>query len=123
MDCLKISADDHIDLGCLPKDLWRPRASSALKDRAPQAEDRDGEEPWFRDGEVWGEYRGETWFAQARRQEALNRSGVGEPLRPTTPAKRLADMDRFRLRIRSAQSAVTPPYCTVSMRRRKPAKI
>ena len=94
MDYLKISADDHIDLGYLPKDLWLSRVPSAFKDRAPHVEDRDGEELWFCDGEVWGEYRGDRWFARPRRPTALDRGGVAEPLRPTSPEKRLADMNR-----------------------------
>ena len=94
MDDLKISADDHSDLGYLPRDLWRSRVPSPFKDRAPHVEDKDGDELWFCDGEVWGEYRGERWFARTRRPTALDRGGVAEPLRPTTPEKRLADINR-----------------------------
>jgi predicted TIM-barrel fold metal-dependent hydrolase len=94
LDYLKISADDHIDLGYLPKDLWESRVPSALRERAPHVEDIDGNELWLCDGEAWGEYRGEQWFARPRRPTALDRGGVAEPLRPTTPEKRLADMDR-----------------------------
>ena len=91
-----ISADDHIDLGYLPKELWTERLPNSLKDRAPHVEDR-GErgEYWVCDGETWGDYRGERWFARPKRNPlALDRGGVGEPRRPTTPEKRLADMDR-----------------------------
>jgi predicted TIM-barrel fold metal-dependent hydrolase len=91
-----ISADDHIDLGYLPKDLWTERLPKSLRDRAPHVEDRGEKgEFWVCDGETWGEYRGERWFARPRRNPlALDRGGVGEPHRPTTPEKRLVDMDR-----------------------------
>jgi predicted TIM-barrel fold metal-dependent hydrolase len=91
-----ISADDHIDLGYLPKDLWTERMPKSLRDRAPHVEDRGEKgEYWVCDGETWGEYRGERWFARSvRTRLALDRGGVGEAHRPTTPAKRLADMDR-----------------------------
>lgn len=91
-----ISADDHIDLGYLPKDLWTARLPKSLSQRAPHVEDRgEAGELWICDGESWGDYRGERWFARPDRNvSALDRGKVGEPERPTTPAKRLADMDR-----------------------------
>ncbi len=91
-----ISADDHIDLGYLPKDLWTDRLPTSLKDRAPHVEDRGEKgEFWVCDGETWGDYRGERWFSRPKRNPlALDRGGVGEPNRPTTPDKRLTDMDR-----------------------------
>jgi uncharacterized protein len=91
-----ISADDHIDLGYLPKDLWIERLPESLKERAPRVEDKGEKgEYWVCDGETWGEYRGERWFARPRRNPlALDRGGVGEAHRPTTPEKRLVDMDR-----------------------------
>jgi len=91
-----ISADDHIDLGYLPKDLWTERLPKSLRHRAPHVEDRGEKgEFWVCDGETWGDYRGERWFSRPKRNPlALDRGGVGEPGRPTTPHKRLADMDR-----------------------------
>jgi len=91
-----ISADDHIDLGYLPRDLWTARLPESLRDRAPHVEDRgDKGEFWVCDGETWSDYRGERWFARSNRTRlALDRGGVGEAHRPTTPEKRLADMDR-----------------------------
>jgi predicted TIM-barrel fold metal-dependent hydrolase len=91
-----ISADDHIDLGYLPKDLWTERLPKSLRNRAPHVEDRGEKgEFWVCDGETWGDYRGERWFSRPKRNPlALDRGGVGEPGRPTTPDKRLADMDR-----------------------------
>ena len=91
-----ISADDHIDLGYLPRDLWTERLPKSLKDRAPHVEDRGEKgEYWVCDGETWSDYRGERWFArQNRTRLALDRGGVGEAHRPTTTDKRLIDMDR-----------------------------
>ncbi|MEX2599385.1 MAG: amidohydrolase family protein [Dehalococcoidia bacterium] len=99
MDYLKISADDHIDLGYLPKDLWTSRLPKALLEQAPQVEDR-GErgEFWVCGGETWGEYRGERFFSRPNRNPlALDRGGVGEEGRPTTASKRLEDLDRDRV--------------------------
>src|SRR5688572_18094561 len=96
LDYMMISADDHIDLGYLPKDLWTERLPKALKERAPHVEDR-GErgEFWICDGENWGEWRGEKYYANPNRnRHALDRIGLAEPSRPVTPHKRLADMDR-----------------------------
>ena len=96
MDYLKISADDHIDLGYLPKDLWLDRVPKALRERAPHVEDRgDDGELWVCDGFSWGDFRGERYFANPKRNKsALDRIGFAEPGRPTTPAKRIEDMDR-----------------------------
>ena len=91
-----ISADDHIDLGYLPRNLWTERLPKSLRERAPHVEDRgDKGEYWVCDGESWAEYRGERWFAKTNRTRlALDRGGVGEAHRPTTTSKRLTDMDR-----------------------------
>ena len=91
-----ISADDHIDLGYLPRELWTERLPPNLRDRAPHVEDRGEKgEYWVCDGETWAEYRGERWFAKTNRTRlALDRGGVAEAHRPTTPEKRLVDMER-----------------------------
>jgi uncharacterized protein len=95
MDELKISADDHIDLGYLPRDLWTSRAPVAKRDAAPHVIDRDGREVWVCGEATWGEYRSARWFAQPGRNPlALDRGGVAEEGRPVTPNKRLEDMDR-----------------------------
>ncbi len=95
-----ISADDHIDLGYLPRDLWTARFPSTLRERAPRVVDRGGgDERWICEGNMWGEWRGGNWFSRAKATRvitALDRGGVAEDftLRPTTPDLRLADMDR-----------------------------
>jgi predicted TIM-barrel fold metal-dependent hydrolase len=93
-----ISADDHIDMQWLPKDLWQKRVPSAWRERAPKVvETADG--PYW----VCGDDRWDSWGgrqgaagAQGGRRMALDRGGVLEHgvLRPTTTALRLADMDR-----------------------------
>jgi hypothetical protein len=36
IDCRFISADDHIDLRWLPKDLWTERLPAKLRERGPR---------------------------------------------------------------------------------------
>jgi predicted TIM-barrel fold metal-dependent hydrolase len=98
MEYRVISADDHIDLQWLPKDLWQTRVPSAWRDRAPRVVDTpDG--PYWVCGDTrwdpWGGRRGAAG-AMGGRRLALERGGVLEPgvLRPTTTELRLADMDR-----------------------------
>jgi len=93
-----ISADDHIDMQWLPRDLWQKRVPAAWRERAPRVVETDagpywvcGEERW----DPWGGRRGVAGSMGGRRL-ALEKGGVLEPgvLRPTTTALRLADMDR-----------------------------
>jgi predicted TIM-barrel fold metal-dependent hydrolase len=98
VETMMISADDHIDLGYLPKDIWTARLPKSLGDRAPHVEERGEQgEYWVCDGQPWGDWRGGTWFARKNRPiVALDRGGVADlhTLRPTTAELRLADMDR-----------------------------
>jgi len=94
-----ISADDHLDLGFLPRELWTERLPKKFQERAPHVIDKDGGDFWVCDDQVWGDWRGGNWWSRQRDQNivyALNRAGVAEDnvLRPSTPALRLADMDR-----------------------------
>ena len=94
---LMISADDHIDLGYLPSDLWQARVPAELRERAPKVEDRDGREMWVCDGAVWGDWRAGRWSQDAKRPKvALDRVKFegNYGIRPTTPDLRAADMDR-----------------------------
>lgn len=91
-----ISADDHIDLRWLPKDLWSERLPSRLRERGPHVETTEKGEYWICDGETWG-----TWGAYSAANGsgamwAVERGGVLEEgvLRPTVPELRLTDMDR-----------------------------
>jgi predicted TIM-barrel fold metal-dependent hydrolase len=93
-----ISADDHIDLMWLPKDLWQTRVPAALRGRAPKVVDGADGPSWVCDGNRWGDWGGRLGAAGALggRRGALERGGVLEPgvLRPTTTKLRLTDMDR-----------------------------
>jgi len=98
MDYHVISADDHIDLPWLPKDLWQKRVPARWRDRAPRVADTADGPYWVCGDERWDMWGGRKGVAgaQAGRRNALERGGVLEPgvLRPTTTALRLADMDR-----------------------------
>ena len=89
-----VSADDHIDLRWLPRDLWKERLPVALRNRAPEVVQTDNGQHWQCDGVFWG-----AWapYGSGQSQWALDRAGdvlrEGE-LRTTTPELRLADMDR-----------------------------
>ena len=46
MNEMMISADEHIDLWYLPRDLWTERLPKSLRERAPHVEEK-GEEGDF----------------------------------------------------------------------------
>lgn len=93
-----VSADDHIDMQWLPKDLWQKRVPAAWRERAPRVVDTPEGPCWVCGDERWDSWGGRTGVAGAMggRRLALERGGVLEHgvLRPTTTALRLADMDR-----------------------------
>ncbi|HLG69615.1 MAG TPA: amidohydrolase family protein [Chloroflexota bacterium] len=95
---LMISADDHIDLGYLPSDLWTERLPASLKERGPRVvEQPNGTEQWVCDGHPWGEWRAGKWFHNPKRRKiALDRFYQEENFtrRPTTAELRLQDMER-----------------------------
>ncbi len=98
MDYRIISADDHIDLQWLPRDLWQKRVPSQWRDRAPRVIDSPDGPVWMCGGDRWDLWGGRPGAAGAQggRRTAIERGGVFEHgvLRPTTTALRLADMDR-----------------------------
>jgi hypothetical protein len=98
MDIIPISADDHIDMPWLPKDLWQKRVPPQWRERAPRVEDTADGPYWFCGADRWDPWGGRKGTANVTsgRRSALDRGGVLEPgvLRPTTTALRLADMDR-----------------------------
>jgi predicted TIM-barrel fold metal-dependent hydrolase len=93
-----ISADDHIDLPWLPKDLWRERVPAAWRERAPRVVETPDGPYWVCGDERWDPWGGRPGAAGAMggRRLALERGGVLEHgvLRPTSTALRLSDMDR-----------------------------
>lgn len=93
-----ISADDHIDMQWLPKDLWQKRVPASWRERAPKVVETENGPYWVCGEDRWDPWGGRKGAAGAMggRRLALERGGVLEPgvLRPTTTALRLADMDR-----------------------------
>src|SRR5206468_8424287 len=93
-----ISADDHIDMPWLPRDLWQMRVPAQWRERAPRVVDTADGPYWVCGDDRWDPWGGRKGAAGAQggRRTALERGGVLEPgvLRPTTTALRLADMDR-----------------------------
>ena len=97
MAATMISADDHIDLGYLPADLFLERLPSKFKDRAPRVEERNGKEMWVCDGAIWGDWRRGRWHQEKNRiKVALDRADFDGNfgIRPTTTELRLEDMER-----------------------------
>jgi predicted TIM-barrel fold metal-dependent hydrolase len=98
MEYRVISADDHIDLQWLPKDLWQRRVPREWRERAPRVVDTPDGPYWVCGSDRWDPWGGRKGAAGAMggRRLALERGGVLEPgvLRPTTTELRLADMDR-----------------------------
>ena len=95
MGATMISADDHIDLGYLPHDLWTERLPQRFRERGPHVEDRDGRELWICDDKVWSEWRLGKWFdSPSRHRVALDRFPFKEnpSRRPITPELRIEDM-------------------------------
>src|SRR4051812_27135848 len=96
-----ISCDDHMDLSQLPADLWATRLPSALRDRAPHIEERDGQAVWICDGKVWGRWDGKPPASGNARPvkplyNSFDRAGIHDQSarRPAHSELRLADMDR-----------------------------
>lgn len=82
------SCDDHLDLWNLPPDLWQTRLPAGLRERGPQVVERKGRPMWVADDKVLGFAGGLADFS------AIERAGVDDdPLRPSDPERRLADMD------------------------------
>ena len=91
-----ISADDHIDLRWLPKDLWTERLPSGLRERGPRVVETDKGECWTWEGQTFSPHGYYTAAQGSGAMWAIERGGVlcqGE-LRPTTAELRLSDMDR-----------------------------
>ena len=91
-----ISADDHIDLRWLPKDLWTARLPAKLRERGPRVIENDKGAYWTWEGQTFSPHGYYTAAQGSGAMWAIERGGVmreGE-LRPTTAALRLVDMDR-----------------------------
>jgi predicted TIM-barrel fold metal-dependent hydrolase len=91
-----ISADDHIDLRWLPKDLWSERLPARLRDRGPRVIENDNGAYWSWEGRIFSPHGYYTAAQGSGAMWAIERGGVMRPgeLRPTTAELRLRDMDR-----------------------------
>ena len=91
-----ISADDHIDLRWLPKNLWTERLPAKLRERGPRVVETDKGECWTWEGQTFSPHGYYTAAQGSGAMWAIERGGVmreGE-LRPTSADLRLGDMDR-----------------------------
>jgi uncharacterized protein len=91
-----VSADDHIDLRWLPKDLWSERLPVKLRERGPRVVQTDKGACWTWEDQTFSPHGYYTAAQGSGAMWAIERGGVmreGE-LRPTTADLRLADMDR-----------------------------
>jgi len=91
-----ISADDHIDLRWLPKDLWSERLPAHLRESGPRVVETDKGECWTWEGQIFSPHGYYTAAQGSGAMWAIERGGVMRPgeLRPTTAELRLSDMDR-----------------------------
>ena len=91
-----ISADDHIDLRWLPKDLWTARLPARLREHGPRVVESERGAYWTWEGQSFSPHGYYTAAQGSGAMWAIERGGVmreGE-LRPTTAELRLTDMDR-----------------------------
>ena len=84
-----ISADDHIDLRWLPKDLWSERLPARLRERGPRVVEKDNGSYWTWEDKTFSPHGYYTAAQGSGAMWAIERGGVmreGE-LRPTTAAQ------------------------------------
>ena len=91
-----ISADDHIDLRWLPKNLWSERLPARLREHGPRVLESDNGDYWSWEGQTFSPHGYYTAAQGSGAMWAIERGGVMQPgeLRPTTVELRLSDMDR-----------------------------
>ncbi|NQZ98601.1 MAG: amidohydrolase [Myxococcales bacterium] len=80
-----ISADDHMDIYVLPKDLWESRLPEEFRSAGPRVVDTDDGPYWQSEGRTFGPYG-----RKAKGFISANDFGF----RPSQPEERLKDMDR-----------------------------
>jgi hypothetical protein len=83
-----ISADDHIDMPWLPKDLWQKRVPRSGESARPEWPTPRTARTGCAAMTGWDAWGGRKGAALGGRRSALERGGVLEPgvLRPTTTA-------------------------------------
>ncbi len=89
-----ISADDHMDLNELPKDLWEKRLPASFRDVAPRvAVDPERGPIWTGDGQRWGPHGPGRPGSMPSLFEKAGFDGDWT-VRPSNPQLRMEDMDR-----------------------------
>jgi hypothetical protein len=79
-----ISADDHIDLQWLPKDLWQKRVPAGWRERSPKVVDTPDGPYWVCGNDRWDPWGGRKGAAGAQGgQQAIadNFKDVADPAR------------------------------------------
>jgi predicted TIM-barrel fold metal-dependent hydrolase len=116
-----ISADDHIDLRWLPKDLWTARLPANLHECGPRVVENDQGAFWTWEGQTFSPHGYYTAAQGSGAMWAIERGGVmreGE-LRPTTASLRLTDMDRDGADVSIMYGPTDPmPIADAELRRR-----
>jgi predicted TIM-barrel fold metal-dependent hydrolase len=89
------SCDDHLDMPAVPRDLWRSRLPSALAERGPRVEERNGTPLWVCEDRVLARSGSSGNKEVLKKLSAIVRAGIEDDgFRSGTPKLRLEDMDR-----------------------------
>ncbi len=92
-----ISADDHMDLNYVPRDLWQSRVPSKWRAEAPRVVATDkGQLVWVREDRPWSTYGSKTADGRKTPFPSIGLTEEVEPdvWRPSSVKYRLEDMDR-----------------------------
>ncbi|MBW2269442.1 MAG: amidohydrolase family protein [Deltaproteobacteria bacterium] len=79
-----ISADDHIDIHSMPKDLWQKRLPKRFRERGPRVVETDDGPFWQTEGRLFSPYG---------RKEAGLLAAENFGFRPSQPEERIKDLD------------------------------
>lgn len=89
------SCDDHLDMPAVPRDLWQSRLPSALAERGPRVEERDGTPLWVCEDRVLARSGSSGNKEVLKKLSAIVRAGIEDDgFRSGTPELRIEDMDR-----------------------------
>ncbi|MBV9996354.1 MAG: amidohydrolase [Caulobacteraceae bacterium] len=88
-----VSADDHVDLPYVPRDLWTSRLPARLRENAPTVVDEEGGRFWRWEGARRGPYGRKLGLLDTFQRAGLPTEPETDVFRPTSLKYRLADMD------------------------------
>lgn len=92
------SCDDHLDMPAVPRDLWQSRLPSALAERGPRVEERQGTPLWVCEDRVLARSGSSGNTEVLKKLSAIVRAGIEDDgFRSGNPKLRLEDMDRDHL--------------------------